>query len=364
MIEPIVETETEGPAMASRRKGRSRIVAQVRARPWLRRTIKIAVVLALLPIVLTILYLPPFVHPISTLMVKDLITFQGYDRRWVPLEDIAPVLAHSVIMSEDGQFCSHRGVDLGELKQVVDDAIAGEQTRGASTITMQTVKNLYLWPRPFETLRKVVELPLAVYFDLVMPKRRIMEIYLNIARVGTQHLRHRGRRAASFWPVGQEPYPAAGGAAGGDAAQSDHTQSRQAGSGAAAARQPYRETRRAVGRLCRLPAVSRPQQKNLRGTGQNGIARVWTRHFLKLSACSVALSRGLLGLFTDYWSTSMAVPKRKTSPSKRGMRRSADALKAPTYVEDKNSGEMRRPHHVDLKTGMYRGRQVLTPKES
>ena len=184
MIEPIVETETEGPAMASRRRGRSRIVAQVRARPWLQRTIKIAVVLALLPIVLTILYLPPFVHPISTLMVKDLITFQGYDRRWVPLEDVAPVLAHSVIMSEDGQFCSHRGVDLGELKQVVDDAIAGEPTRGASTITMQTVKNLYLWPRPFETVRKVVELPIAVYFDLVMPKRRIMEIYLNIAQWG------------------------------------------------------------------------------------------------------------------------------------------------------------------------------------
>jgi len=67
--------------------------------------------------------------------------------------------------------------------------------------------------------------------------------------------------------------------------------------------------------------------------------------------------------FTDYWSTSMAVPKRKTSPSKRGMRRSADALKAPSYVEDKNSGEMRRPHHIDMKTGMYRGRQVLTPKE-
>jgi len=52
----------------------------------------------------------------------------------------------------------------------------------------------------------------------------------------------------------------------------------------------------------------------------------------------------------------MAVPRRKTSPSRRGMRRSADALKAPTYVEDKDSGELRRPHHIDLKTGMYRGR--------
>jgi large subunit ribosomal protein L32 len=58
----------------------------------------------------------------------------------------------------------------------------------------------------------------------------------------------------------------------------------------------------------------------------------------------------------------MAVPRRKTSPSRRGMRRSADALAAPTYVEDKDSGELRRPHHVDLKTGMYRGRQVLSVK--
>ena len=58
----------------------------------------------------------------------------------------------------------------------------------------------------------------------------------------------------------------------------------------------------------------------------------------------------------------MAVPKRKISPSKRGMRRSADALKQPTYVEDKDSGELRRPHHIDPKSGMYKGRQVLKPR--
>ena len=58
----------------------------------------------------------------------------------------------------------------------------------------------------------------------------------------------------------------------------------------------------------------------------------------------------------------MAVPKKKTSPSRRGMRRSADALKQPTYIEDKDSGERRRPHHIDLKTGMYKGRVVLKPK--
>ncbi|WP_375452421.1 50S ribosomal protein L32 [uncultured Devosia sp.] len=59
----------------------------------------------------------------------------------------------------------------------------------------------------------------------------------------------------------------------------------------------------------------------------------------------------------------MAVPKRKTSPMKRGFRRSADALVAASYVEDKDSGELRRPHHVDLKTGMYRGRQILDVKK-
>ncbi len=58
----------------------------------------------------------------------------------------------------------------------------------------------------------------------------------------------------------------------------------------------------------------------------------------------------------------MAVPKRKTSPMKRGFRRSADALAQPTYVEDKDSGELRRPHHVDLKTGMYNCRQILKVK--
>ncbi|WP_051644809.1 50S ribosomal protein L32 [Labrenzia sp. DG1229] len=58
----------------------------------------------------------------------------------------------------------------------------------------------------------------------------------------------------------------------------------------------------------------------------------------------------------------MAVPKRKTSRMKRGFRRSTDALKQPTYVEDKDSGELRRPHHVDLKTGMYRGRQTPFPR--
>lgn len=180
LAEPIVDHETEKQDMAARSRG----VNRRKLRRWVRRGIVVAAALVLIPTLLTLLYLPSFVHPISMLMLKDLATFSGYDRRWVSIDDVAPVLPNSVIMSEDGQFCFHRGVDLGELRGVVDDALAGEATRGASTITMQTVKNLFLWSRPLGSVRKVVELPLAVYLDAVMSKRRIMEIYLNIAEWG------------------------------------------------------------------------------------------------------------------------------------------------------------------------------------
>ena len=150
---------------------------------WMWRAFIALVVLAVVPAVLTFVYLPPFVHPVSTLMLRDLVTLNGYDRRWVAIDDVAPVLVHSVIMSEDGQFCSHQGIDWGELNAVIEEAMAGETTRGASTIPMQTVKNLFLWQgRSF--LRKALEAPLAVYFDAVVPKKRIMEIYLNIVEWG------------------------------------------------------------------------------------------------------------------------------------------------------------------------------------
>jgi large subunit ribosomal protein L32 len=76
------------------------------------------------------------------------------------------------------------------------------------------------------------------------------------------------------------------------------------------------------------------------------------------------MDRNRRALFSVKMELEMAVPKSKISKSKRGMRRSADALKQPSYVEDKDSGELRRPHHIDLKTGMYRGRQVLEVKET
>ncbi|MBL8581286.1 MAG: monofunctional biosynthetic peptidoglycan transglycosylase [Rhizobiaceae bacterium] len=179
LTQPTIEPEAEGLGMAARRRA-GRWYAAPR---WLRIAVISVAALAAVPVVLTLLYLLPFVHPISTLMLKDLVTLQGYDRQWVDLEDIAPVAVHSVIMSEDGQFCSHYGVDLGEMKAEIDDLLAGRPARGASTIPMQAVKNLYLWHgRSF--LRKALEAPLAIGFDLVVPKRRIMEIYLNIVEWG------------------------------------------------------------------------------------------------------------------------------------------------------------------------------------
>ncbi|TKT75508.1 transglycosylase domain-containing protein [Aquamicrobium sp. LC103] len=161
----------------SRARGRSSLLV------WARRGFLVLLALAVAPLVLTFVYLPPMVHPISTLMVRDVVALRGYDRQWVSIGDMGPRVIHSVMMSEDGQFCSHKGIDWAELNLVIEDALSGEATRGASTITMQTVKNLYLWPGR-SVIRKMLELPLAVYFDLFVPKKRIMEIYMNIAEWG------------------------------------------------------------------------------------------------------------------------------------------------------------------------------------
>ena len=113
-----------------------------------KRIIMTLLALLILPYLLIPVYALPFFRPVSTLMLADLVTLQGYDRRWVPLEDISPRLVQSVMMSEDGQFCFHGGVDWNQMQSVVSNALDGASTRGASTIPMQTAKNLFLWNAP------------------------------------------------------------------------------------------------------------------------------------------------------------------------------------------------------------------------
>ena len=154
----------------------------------LRHRIIRAVLIALLvflfgPYLLILLYRIDFVRPVSTLMLADLATFQGYDRRWVDFEDISPNVVKAVMMSEDGQYCNHGGVDWNQLQSVIDDAMAGEATRGASTIPMQTAKNLFLWEgRSY--VRKGLEAWFTVVLELCLPKDRILDLYLNLAEWG------------------------------------------------------------------------------------------------------------------------------------------------------------------------------------
>src|SRR6478672_6250769 len=112
-------------------------------------------------------------HPVSTLM----------EWRWVQGAPMSRHLLGAVVASEDAKFCSHRGVDWDALREVMDDAEDGEVTRGGSTITQQVAKNLFLW-QSRSMVRKALEFPLAMWIDLVLPKQRILEVYLNIAELG------------------------------------------------------------------------------------------------------------------------------------------------------------------------------------
>ena len=146
-----------------------------------RTLLLIALVGLLLPYLVTPFYRVG--HPVSTLMLWRQLTGAPMSRPWIDFDAISPYLPRSVVAAEDAKFCSHGGIDWDALREVVDDAEDGEVTRGGSTITQQLAKNLFLWPgRSF--VRKALELPLALWIDAVLPKQRILEIYLNIAELG------------------------------------------------------------------------------------------------------------------------------------------------------------------------------------
>lgn len=119
--------------------------------------------------------------PPSTLMLGRWLTLRPVDRQAVSLDAISPYLVQAVVASEDQRYCLHSGVDWNALRDVVDDEEG--PSRGASTIPMQTVKNVFLWPGR-SVIRKALEIPLALVADTLWGKPRTMEIYLNIAEWG------------------------------------------------------------------------------------------------------------------------------------------------------------------------------------
>jgi monofunctional glycosyltransferase len=117
----------------------------------------------------------------STLMLARWITREPVTRDWTPIESISPHLVNAVVGAEDQRFCQHWGVDFDALREVIEDDEG--PSRGASTITMQTVKNVYLWHGQ-SYVRKAIEIPLALTVDTLWGKRRVMEVYLNVAEWG------------------------------------------------------------------------------------------------------------------------------------------------------------------------------------
>ena len=151
-------------------------------------------IVKILLVALAVLLLAPFVvapfyrtgHPVSTLMAWRSLRGAPMHREWIDLAAMSPSLPRSVVAAEDAHFCKHHGIDWGALREAIDDAQEdGTPFRGASTITQQVAKNLFLWQgRDF--VRKALEFPLALWIDFVLPKARILEIYLNIAELGPQ----------------------------------------------------------------------------------------------------------------------------------------------------------------------------------
>lgn len=123
--------------------------------------------------------------PISVPMAARVFSFHRIYRVYVPLRRISPALVRAVIAAEDGKFCEHWGLDFKALGSVARELVDtdGERVPGASTITMQTTKNLFLW-NGRSYVRKALEIPLAVTMELTWSKQRIMENYLNVAEFG------------------------------------------------------------------------------------------------------------------------------------------------------------------------------------
>ena len=142
----------------------------------------VLVVVAFLPVPLLLVgrFVPPLYTP---LMFLRLLEGEGLQRDWTSLADMSPNLPSMAIASEDQLFCSHGGFDWKALKAQLGHVRAGRSTRGASTISQQTAKNLFLWDGR-SWIRKGLEAWYTLQLELLWPKWRIMEVYLNIAELG------------------------------------------------------------------------------------------------------------------------------------------------------------------------------------
>jgi monofunctional biosynthetic peptidoglycan transglycosylase len=117
--------------------------------------------------------------PGGVYMAREALRLGGVERDWRDLDQMAPALARAVVAAEDARFCDHRGFDLREIRRAIEERRRG-RVRGASTISQQVAKNVFLWHGRSWT-RKGLEAGFTLLIEAFWPKRRILEVYLNTA---------------------------------------------------------------------------------------------------------------------------------------------------------------------------------------
>jgi monofunctional biosynthetic peptidoglycan transglycosylase len=172
-------------------------------RRLLRRLALALVILLLLPVALTAVYrvAPP---PGTPLMAIRALQGEGATRAWVALDALPAAVPLAVLAAEDNRFCQHHGFDWAAIGEAIDEARAGAGLRGASTVSMQLTRNLFLWPGGGWP-RKALEALWTPAVELILGKRRIVELYLNVAETGPGTFgieaaarRHYGKGAAQL----------------------------------------------------------------------------------------------------------------------------------------------------------------------
>ncbi len=164
--------------MARRRTTKKSAKSKPRFRPvaWVRRwVIRLALISAAV-LVLVVGAHSTFTPPDTFYMGQEERRLGRIDHIWVPLDDVAPVMARSLVAAEDANFCAHWGFDMSAIRTAIDEGYG----RGASTLSQQVVKNVYLW-HGRSWLRKALEAVITPVVELMWTKRRIVEVYLNVA---------------------------------------------------------------------------------------------------------------------------------------------------------------------------------------
>jgi len=151
-----------------------------RAIRWLTRIIIVFLVVSLLWVGLY-RFVPP---PITATMIANAVDGRGIAKDWMSLDSMSPNMPRAAIAAEDGNFCKHHGFDFKAIQKAMQSNFQGDKRiRGGSTISQQTAKNAFLWQNG-GFLRKGLEAWFTVLIEALWPKKRIMEVYLNIAETG------------------------------------------------------------------------------------------------------------------------------------------------------------------------------------